>query len=314
MLTDQIRVLVLGGGPDGEREVSLASSTGVADALTEQGYRVHREVIDRPTLTDLQAVVSHVKPECIFPVLHGPWGEGGPLQDMLAQLRVPFVGCRAPAARTAMDKIATKLIAARSGVPTLPAGMLLETDTHPPLALPVIMKPVHEGSTLGFHSCRTKPEWEAACDAACNDRSKHPQRVFMVEQAAKNFRELTAGVLRGSPLPLIEIRPKSGVYDYGSKYTAGRTEYIVAPTLPAGATQQLQAWAAQMCHHVGVRHLARVDFLLEGNDDNWQAWMLEVNTMPGFTGTSLFPKACAHVGITYGELVSKLVKMAIEEG
>jgi D-alanine-D-alanine ligase len=191
--------------------------------------------------------------------------------------------------------------------------MLQANDTAPPLPLPVVVKPVHEGSTLGFHLCRSQEQWQQAVRAVVADRSMNPHRVYMVERACENFRELTAGVLDGSPLPLIEIRPQSGVYDYGSKYTAGKTEYVTAPELPAGATEQLQAWAVQMCKHIGVRHLARVDFLLEGSGDRWQAWMLEVNTLPGFTGTSLFPKAAKHSGLEYGALVGKLVTLALRD-
>jgi D-alanine-D-alanine ligase len=312
-LTDQVRVLVLGGGPDGEREVSLRSSQGVADALSEVGYRVHREVIAAPGFAELEALVQRVRPDVIFPVLHGPWGEGGPLQDMLECLRLPFVGCAAQAARTAMDKIATKFVAHRCGVPTPACSLLHSSDNTPPLSLPVVLKPVHEGSTLGFHLCRTHGEYQAAVHAASADRAAHPHRVYMVEQACQHFRELTAGVLDGSPLPLVEIRPKSGVYDYGSKYTAGQTDYLVAPKLPDGATAAIQGWATQICNAIGVPHLARVDFLLEGEGDNWRAWMLEVNTLPGFTGTSLFPMAAKHVGVSYQELVVRLVSMALRD-
>ncbi len=311
--TDQVRVLVLGGGPDGEREVSLRSSQGVADALQEAGYRVHREVIAKPTFGELQTLVEQAKPDVIFPVLHGPWGEGGPLQDMLDCLRVPFVGSEAPAARTAMDKIATKFVAHRCGVPTPDAAMLLTSDEAPPLPLPLVVKPVHEGSTLGFHLCRTMEEYRGAVRAVEADRSAHPHRVYMAERACVGFRELTAGVLDGAPLPLVEIRPKAGVYDYGAKYTPGQTDYLVAPALPAGATPIIQGWAAQVCRAIGVRHLARVDFLLEGEGDAWRAWMLEVNTLPGFTGTSLFPMAAKHTGVSYQELVVRLVGFALRD-
>lgn len=313
-LPDQLRILVLGGGPDGEREVSLRSSMGVATALGHEGFLVHREVVDRPQARELRTLCEQMRPDVIFPVLHGPWGEGGPLQDILEALDVPFVGCKAKAARIAMDKMATKLIAATCGVPTPPSAMLLTSDDAPPLPLPVIIKPVHEGSTLGFHLCRTEAEWKAAVRAAEADRREHPHRVYMVERACQNFRELTAGVLDGKPLPLIEIRPKQGVYDYGAKYTAGMTEYVTAPQLPAGATEIIQGWATHICAQIGVRHLARVDFLLEGEGQDWRAWMLEVNALPGFTDTSLFPKAAKHTGLEYGPLVRQLVQMALRDG
>ncbi len=141
-------VLVLGGGPDAEREVSLVSSKAVAAAIDRSGsFRANYQVIDRATLADLQGMAGEV----VFPVLHGGWGEGGPLQDLLEQDGRPFVGCRGGAARLAMDKLATKLLACQLGVPTQPASAYNARDTACPFAFPVVLKPVHEGSSVGVH-------------------------------------------------------------------------------------------------------------------------------------------------------------------
>ncbi|MFO0833191.1 MAG: D-alanine--D-alanine ligase [Phycisphaerales bacterium] len=301
------RVLVLGGGPDSEREVSLESSKGVAEALTVAGYKVRRDVIDRVGVSDLKVIGADV----IFPVLHGPWGEGGPLQDVLAEVGRPFVGCRGRAARTAMDKIATKLAALRVGVPTLPAAVLNVHDDEPPLALPVVVKPVHEGSSVGVHICRTKPDWGRAMAAVLEARKTHPARVSMVEQAALGARELTVGVLDGEPLPVIQIEAAAEFYDYEAKYKRDDTRYTPDPALPAGMREALQRRAVAVAREVGVRHLCRVDFLLDGAGG---AWLLEVNTMPGFTGHSLVPMAAKHAGMDFPALTSRLVQMALRDG
>lgn len=280
-------VLVLGGGPDAEREVSLVSARSVADALQAAGHIVHRRTIDRPTAADLRAMIGDV----VFPVLHGPWGEGGPMQDLLDADGRPYVGCRPQAARLAMDKIATKLVSARSGVRTAAAAVLNTLDDQPPLPLPLVVKPVHEGSSVGVYICRTPADWARAIDAVRAARAEHPARVSMAETAILDGkRELTVGVLDGVALSPIEIVPAVEFYDYQAKYQRNDTRYVVGPALPPGVEDQLRASAVTLARALGVRHLCRVDFLL---DAHGVPWMLEVNTMPGFTEHSLLPMAAA---------------------
>ncbi len=309
-MTDQppnhTRVLVLGGGPDSEREVSLESSKGVADALAIAGYRVRREVIDRISSSELRALAVDV----IFPVLHGPWGEGGPLQDILAEVGRPFVGCRAAAARLAMDKMATKLAALRAGVPTLPAAVLNIHDDEPPIPLPAVVKPIHEGSSVGVHICRSRQDWDRAMSAVLDARKSHPARTSMVEQAVLGGRELTVGILDGQPLPVIQIESAVEFYDYEAKYKRDDTRYTPDPTLKGGLREELQRRAVAVAREVGVRHLCRVDFLVD-KDDN--PWLLEVNTMPGFTSHSLVPMAAKHAGLDFPFLTSKLVQLALRD-
>lgn len=300
------RVLVLGGGPDSEREVSLESSRGVADALATAGYRVRREVIDRILAAELRAIAADV----IFPVLHGPWGEGGPLQDILTEVGKPFVGCLAPAARLAMDKVATKLASLRAGVPTLAAAVLNIHDDEPPLPLPVVVKPIHEGSSVGVHICRSRQDYDRAIAAVLDARKAHPSRTNMVEQAVIGARELTVGVLDGGPLPVIQIEAAVEFYDYEAKYKRDDTRYTLDPALPGGLREELQRRAVAVAREVGVRHLCRVDFLL---DTSGNAWLLEVNTMPGFTSHSLVPMAAKHAGLDFPALTSKLVQMALRD-
>jgi D-alanine-D-alanine ligase len=299
-------VLVLGGGPDAEREVSLVSSRAVALALREEGHEVNYRAIRRATLTQLRAMQGEV----VFPVLHGGWGEGGPLQDALERLGRPYVGCKPNAARLAMDKMGTKLAAASIGVATNPACVLNLRDPACPLDLPVVVKPVHEGSSVGVHICRTRDDWEKALRAVSRDVRRHPQRVYMVERAVLGGRELTVGVLDGEALPIIEIRPNVEFYDYEAKYNRDDTKYHVDPRLRRNLAETLSTHSVALARTMGVRHLCRVDFLL---DRRGEAWLLEVNTMPGFTGHSLVPMAAAHIGIPMPRLCGQLVRMALRD-
>lgn len=300
-------VLVLAGGPDDERAVSLESAAAVAAALREAGAMVHEETIDRPTVGELAAMPGEV----VFPVLHGAFGEGGPLQDVLVALGRPFVGSGPNAARLAMDKLATKLVAASLGIPTLRACVLSAHDAVLPMELPVVVKPVHEGSSVGLHLCRDAAAWAQAHAAVSRDIGARPGRVYMVEPMVRG-RELTVGVLgHGSAisvLPIVEIAAPGGVYDYAAKYDRDDTRYVVDPELADSLATECRDAAVTLTRALGVRHLARVDFLV---DREGAAWLLEVNTMPGFTGHSLLPMAARAIGIEMPALCAQLVRAAI---
>lgn len=303
-------MLVLGGGPDAEREVSLRSSAAVHQAAKDAGYEADLLIIDRPT----PAEVAGWRNKVVLPILHGRFGEGGTLQRLLETAGVRFVGCRSEAARTAMDKMATKLAAARAGVPTSPGAIVDADDTVSPVGLPAVVKPVAEGSSVGLHICRDQPSWERAMSAVREDQSKNPHRAYLAEPFVGG-RELTApilgqedGTLRA--LPLVEIAAAGGVYDYQAKYTRNDTRYTVLPELPDDQARAVQEHAVRVGRALGVRHLARVDFLLPPDRE---PVMLEVNTMPGFTGTSLLPMAARADGMAMPALVSHLIQLAVNE-
>lgn len=301
-------VLVLAGGPDAEREISLMSASGVAEALRRGGeFSVQYREIGRLTVEQLGELPGDV----VFPVLHGHFGEGGPLQDALESDGRPYVGSGPRAARLAMDKVATKLAAARLGIATAAAAILNPGDARCPFEGPVVIKPVHEGSSVGLHICRDEREWELSREAACADMRAHPERVYLIERAIVEGVELTVGVLDGAALPVIEIRPAEGVYDYKAKYFRDDTRYVCGPELPVGVTERIQGQAAALARALGVRHLARADFILDGSGT---AWLLEVNTMPGFTDHSLFPMAARHAGIETPQLCGLLVRAAWRDG
>lgn len=309
---------MLGGGPDSEREVSLMSSEAVANALNASGrFTAHREVIDRLSADALRALPGDV----IFPALHGGWGEGGPLQDLLEADGRPFVGSMSKAARHAMDKLATKLVALRLGIPTTEAWALDRRDHVPPCALPLVIKPVHEGSTIGLYICRTMEEWITARRKIGEETYGGEVRAYMIEPMIGGDvplrggkptpgRELTVGVIDGRALPIIEILPAEGLYDYQAKYTREDTGYLLDPKLPAGVKDRIQDQTVRIAQAMGVRHLGRADFMLDGFGN---AWFLEINTMPGFTGHSLVPMAARHIGVEMTELCGRLVEMAIRD-
>lgn len=298
------RVLVLGGGPDAEREVSLKSSRAVAEALKRAGsFAVNYQVVNTPTRDELRGMSGDV----VFPVLHGRWGEGGPLQDLLAADGRPFVGAGPMGARLAMDKVATKSLAMSIGVPATPTAALDPRDTGCPLPLPVVVKPVHEGSTVGLYVCRTEGEWLAAHEASA--RSGKP---CMIEPFIPG-REITVGLVDGRPLPIIEITPAEGLYDYEAKYTRNDTRYALHPALPPGVAERVTADTVRLAQAIGARHIARADYIV---DPAGRPWLLEINTMPGFTDHSLVPmaaRAAPGPGMEMPALCTMLVEAALRD-
>jgi D-alanine-D-alanine ligase len=290
-----MRVLVLKGGPDAEREVSLRSGGMVAAALRRAGAEVHEQTIDRPGLAEIRAMPGDV----VFPVLHGPWGEGGVLQELLEQDGRPYVGCAPAAARLAMDKPASKRAVSEVGVPT-PDSQVLRAGDRLTLSPPLVLKPCDDGSSVDLRVCGT------VADAEIARTELHPRRPVLLAESFIAGRELTIGLLEDRELPLIEVRPKCGLYDYEAKYNRDDTEYRLDPELPAGVGDSIRRWARAAWNRLGLRDVARMDFMLDARG----AWFLEANTMPGFTDHSLVPKAAMHAGIPMERLVITLAERA----
>jgi D-alanine-D-alanine ligase len=294
-----MHVLVLMGGPDAERDVSLKSGSQVAAALRRGGVQVEERVIDRPGGDELRRMPGEV----VFPVLHGPWGEGGPLQELLVADGRPFVGCLPAAARLAMDKPASKRAVAEVGVPT-PACEVVTAADPVMIATPLVLKPCDDGSSVDLRICMNQ------ADVLRERPLLHARRPRLMAESFIRGRELTIGLLHGEPLPIIEIRPKSGLYDYEAKYLRDDTQYIVEPQLPAGVTEAIRDFAERAWRRLGLRDVARLDFLL----DDRGPWFLEANTMPGFTDHSLVPKAAAHAGQPMERLTVMLAERALARG
>ncbi len=304
-------VLVLGGGPDRERQVSVNSSQAIADALQRAGHAVRYELIDRITGAEL----ARLPGEVVFPALHGAFGEGGPLQDLMERDGRPYVGSRPGPARIAMDKVASKLAAAAMGIPTADACVVNRNDADVPIPVPLVMKPVHDGSSVGLHLCNDLEAYRRARIEVDQDIDLHPGRAYMAERMISG-RELTQPLVvdeRGAleAMSIIEITPSEGAYDYDAKYIRNDTRYDIEPQLPGRVSLDVREWSLALAHGLGVRHVCRVDFLLERGTD--RAWLLEINTMPGFTDHSLVPKAAASRGVEMPALCDRLVRAALRD-
>ncbi|HEX4139004.1 MAG TPA: D-alanine--D-alanine ligase [Candidatus Methylacidiphilales bacterium] len=287
------RIAVLMGGPSPEREVSLRTGAACAGALRECGFEVSEVVVEDenfvvPAGTDL-AFIS----------LHGTFGEDGQVQDILNARGIPFTGADADTSRVTIDKEKTKAKLRTAGVPT-PQGQLVHRAEEIHVPLPVFIKPNSQGSSVGSRAARTRQE----VAAAIADALKYDSAV-LVEQLI-NGRELTVGVLGTQVLPIIEIHPLEGFYDYTNKYTKGKTEYFCPAPISEEITAQIQRYALAAHRSVGNTIYSRIDFLLEGD----KPWCLEINTIPGMTATSLLPKAAAAVGITFPELCRRIVELS----
>ena len=297
MSNESIRVTVLMGGPDGEREISLQSGSQVAAALEgHDGIDVRPRIIDRPDRAQLEAMLQEDDAHVVFPVLHGPWGEGGPLQRLLEEIGIPFVGSPHLAAQRAMDKLVAKTIAAECGIPT-PIAHEIGPEDRVDVPLPVVIKPTDDGSSLGVRLCR-KPE--EITNALFQLRPAHSR--LMCESFVQG-RELTVGILGNEALPIIEIRPSDGFYDYQAKYLREDTEFVVNPEIAPDLAARIQGWSRSIIQAMGVKDLARVDWLLEGENP----WFLEVNTIPGMTSHSLLPMAAAESGRDMTTICSQAV-------
>lgn len=295
-----LRVAVLGGGPDAEHEVSLRSAEQVATALRTLGrFEVIEVVVDRPSVAAIAALDAAV----IFPVLHGPYGEGGPLQETLVEAGVPFVGSGPDASRLAIDKLECKRLAERVGVPT-PESERLYPGLPSRLEPPVVVKPVDDGSSVGVRICADRASFEAA------RRDLHPVHPRLMAERFIAGREITVGIVAGHPLPLIEVIPATGFYGYEEKYLRDDTRYDFEPRLPESIVEGCRRHAMAMWDALGCRDLARVDFMVDADGP----WLLEVNTMPGMTDHSLVPKAAARAGCPMPQLCESLVEAALRRG
>lgn len=297
-------VLVLLGGDEAEAPVSRVSGAAVAAALTEAGRRVRVHDLPRADAVSLHEAVDAGPVDVVFPVLHGPWGEGGPAQELLAARGLPFVGCDAAAARRCMDKQVTKQLAAEVGVAVIEGGVVRAGDPAP-VPPPAVIKPVDDGSSVDLWLAEDAPSLQAAMDAVLARRGR-----ALVERWVRG-REITIGLLEDRPLPVVEIVPASGLYDYEAKYERADTRYLVAPDdLPREVVAAAEDAAIRIWSAVGARDLARVDFIVEDGVPR----MLEVNTMPGFTARSLLPRAALAAGYDLPHLAARLVDMAASRG
>jgi D-alanine-D-alanine ligase len=298
------KVMVAMGGNSSEREVSLKTGEAVKRALASLGHTVTAwdPASGIPeNAEDWKALFfDH---DVVFLALHGKFGEDGALQQKLESLRIPFTGCDSVSSALAFDKVETKKVWRAKGLLTADFVAFESPVARFPeeLGLPFVVKPAREGSSVGLYFVKDPSEWTVAVDAILKLDSRG------LAESRINGREITVGVLEGQPLPIVEIRPKTGVYDYANKYTAGATEYLCPAPFSAEETSSIQQIAHQAFDAVGARDYARVDLMIS---ESGAPALLEINTLPGMTETSLLPKAAAAAGIGFESLCQRMVDMA----
>ncbi len=339
-----MKVLLLAGGDSSEREVSLSSGAAIYSSLKKLGHEVF--AIDTSTgksllssegkfLTEgisstvlagptpqvgaMALARSIVSPEfrsfdVVFLALHGGKGENGSIQNLLELARVPFTGSNMKASAIAMDKATSKRLFESAKIAT-PKWKVYDTqsdaicdailkEVKKYFKFPVIVKPNDGGSTIGLTKVNKPQELRGAFELALKE-----SKVILVEEFIKGS-ELTVPVLDGKALPVIEIIPKSGLYDFEAKYTKGKSEYIVPAKIPAKITKAVQRAAVSVYEIIGAAGLARVDFMV---NKKGKFYCLEINTLPGMTELSLSPMAATAVGISFDQLIEKMVESAVRQ-
>ena len=298
-------VLVLRGGPGSEREVSLKSGAAVAGALRQAGCEVREADIGPDHLDALDG-----SREVVFPVVHGTFGEDGQLQGILERRRLRYVGSDAASSHLAMDKFAAKRAFVAAGLYSPPARLLFgdvsaDQDARIEAALdqvgvPVVVKPNCEGSSIGIGIAREREQARAMSHDVLGRFGDCLLERFVLG------RELTLGILEGHELPLLEVCPAGGFYDYEAKYQVDTTEYRFDIDLPREVLAGAGAAARGAFYALGCRDFGRVDLIV---DAEGRAWILEVNTLPGFTDHSLLPKAGAAIGMDLPGMCAEIVRL-----
>lgn len=294
-----LTITVMLGGPSAEREVSLRSGSAVARALRELGHRVYE--LD-PRTEDWTLPPDT---EVVFLALHGTYGEDGTVQRRLEALGVPYTGCDAEASRIAFDKVLTKQRLQAAGLPTARFTVVDRPGASWPLGWqpPVVLKPVCQGSSVGLQFVDRVADWSAALAEAF----RYDTRVLVEERIVG--REATVGILDDEPLPVVEVRPKRGAYDYINKYTPGATDYFCPAPFDAATTHRIQQTALAAFGAIGGRDYCRVDLIVRPEGE---PVVLEINTLPGMTETSLLPKAAAAAGLSYAQLCQRMIDLALK--
>lgn len=312
-----MKVLVLMGGTSAEREVSLTSGGAVAEALAGAGHEVIRmdthegDATDRDLVRRLDEAVTRDAPDVIFVALHGQRGEDGRIQGVLDHLGVPYTGSGVLSAALTMDKALTKMVLEQVGVPTPDWWLLREPDLDEArgalehLELPCVVKPNASGSSVGI----TILEEASGLGEALNLAFDEDDQVLLERFIPGH--EVTVAVVEGEALPVVEIRPVTqAFYDYRAKYTAGESEYLCPAPIPDEVAEALRTDALTAVEVLKCTGGVRVDYRYD--PATGQHYCLEVNTIPGMTGTSLVPKAAAAVGWGFAELLERMCRGAVE--
>jgi len=300
------RIGVLLGGVSEERLISLKTGHAIFGAL----QRLEYDAVEIDAGPDLAERLRAERIEVAFIALHGPQGEDGCVQGLLEVLGIPYTGSGVLASAVAMDKRVTKELLAFHGVPTpawadVSSAEVARADFQLPFDYPAVVKPNAQGSTVGIHIV---PEARQMLEAL-SDSAQYDSRL-LIEQFIPG-REVTVGILNGEVLPVIEVVPKSGFYDFEAKYTVGQTEYLVPAPLEVGLEAECRRLALRTWEIVGCEGVARVDIRI---DPQGRCFVLEINTIPGMTETSLIPKAARQIGVEFDALCERILAGARLKG
>ena len=294
-----MRVGVLMGGPSEERDVSLTTGNAVAEACRRNGY----ETTEYPFHFDHRKLLDKLKKQdIIFNALHGGIGENGKIQAWMNENGIPNTGSGPESSALCMDKEKSKSIATRNNIPTPKWEMLFSTDERSTLPIPFVVKPNDQGSTVGLTIVHNESEIVPAIIEAF----AHGDLVMVEEYI--HGRELTVTVLGDKAYPIVEIRPSHELYDYECKYTPGMSQYICPAEIPEKLTKSIQHDTELIFKALGCDVYSRADYLL---DENGQYYFLEMNTLPGMTSTSLVPKSVKATGMSFDELIKKIIELSL---
>jgi len=303
-----LHVVVLMGGWSAEREVSLSSGAGIAEALASLGHRVTS--IDMGH--DVAAKLAEAAPDIVFNALHGTPGEDGSVQGMLDLMGLKYTHSGLAASVIAIDKQLTKMLLVPAGIP-MPGGRIVRSETlyaGDPLPRPYVLKPVNEGSSVGVAIVTSEGNYGNPIAAG----SPGPWSEFeeLLAEPYIRGRELTTAVLGETALGVTELRPKTGWYDYESKYTDGMTEHIFPADIPDEITAACKRIAFDAHRLLGCKGTSRSDFRWDDEAGVDGLFLLEVNTQPGMTSLSLVPEQARHCGISYPQLVQTIIDEALQ--
>ena len=304
---NKLHVAVLMGGWSAEREVSLSSGSGVADALESLGHRVSRIDMDR----NVARVLEEIRPDVVFNALHGTPGEDGTIQGLLDLMGIKYTHSGLTTSVIAIDKELTKQQLVPQGI-RMPSGRVVESESlyaADPMARPYVLKPVNEGSSVGVAIVTQGGNYG-------NPIGRHvegPWQEFdtLLAEPFIRGRELTVAVLGEEALAVTELRPKSGFYAYDAKYTDGMTEHVCPADIPDDVRDAAMDMALRAHRILGCKGTSRSDFRWDDEQGIEGLYLLEVNTQPGMTALSLVPEQAKYRGMSYADLVQRIVEEAL---